>query len=193
MHLWVLLTAFLSACGGGGDGGMPVPSSALSYCGVTTGSGRIEGTVTLVHDGDTITVNEQSIRLNSIDAPELSQAWGIQSRDHLAALVLNQRVTVTYAKKDQYERVVGTVFKPDCTNVSLKQLSSGAAWYYEAYQCDIEIRLRLAYASAQVSARAASRGLWGLRGEPALAPWIYRNGVDAKAPASCPNGDAASD
>ena len=169
---------------------MPVPSSASSYCGVTTGTGRIEGTVTSVHDGDTITVNGQSIRLNSIDAPELSQAWGIQSRDQLAALVLNQHVTVTYAKKDLYERVVGTVFKPDCTNINLKQVSSGAAWYYEAYQCEIEIRLRLAYASAQVSARAAPRGLWA---ETALAPWIYRNGVDAKAPTTCPNGDAASD
>ena len=169
---------------------MPVPSSALSYCGVTTGIGRIEGTVTLVHDGDTITVNGQSIRLDSIDAPELLQAWGVQSRDHLAALVLNQRVTVTYAKKDLYERVVGTVFKPDCTNVSLKQVSSGAAWYYEAYQCEIEIRLRKAYASAQTSARAAALGLWGT---PAEAPWVFRNGVDAKVPASCPNGDAPSD
>jgi endonuclease YncB( thermonuclease family) len=191
MHLWVLLMAFLSACGGGGDGGMPVPSSALSYCGVTTGSGRMEGTVTLVHDGDTITVNGQSIRLNSIDAPELKQAWGIQSRDQLEALVLNQHVMVTYAKQDLYERVLGTVFKPDCTNISLKQVSSGAAWYYEAYQCDIEIRLRTAYASAQVSARAASRGLWDA--PDVVAPWFYRNGVDAKAPASCPNGDAASD
>ncbi|PUE62983.1 hypothetical protein B9Z45_01105 [Limnohabitans sp. 2KL-17] len=190
MHLWALLVAFLSACGGGGDGGMPVPSSALSYCGVTTGIGRIEGPVTSVHDGDTITVNGQSIRLDSIDAPELSQAWGIQSRDHLATLVLNQRVTVTYAKKDLYERVVGTVFKPDCTNVSLKQVSSGAAWYYEAYQCEIEIRLRKAYAAAQTSARAAALGLWGA---PAVAPWVFRNGVDAKVPASCPNGDAPSD
>ena len=190
MHLWVLWVAFLSACGGGGDGGMPVPSSALSYCGVTTGSGRIEGTVTSVHDGDTITVNGQSIRLDSIDAPELLQAWGVQSRDHLAALVLNQHVTVTYAKKDLYERVVGTVFKPDCTNVSLKQVSSGAAWYYEAYQCEIEIRLRTAYAAAQTSARTAALGLWGA---PAVAPWVFRNGVDAKVPASCPNGDAPSD
>jgi len=191
MHLWVLLTAFLSACGGGGDGGSPVPSSAFSYCGFNTGVGRIQGTVTSVHDGDTITVNDQSVRLDSIDAPELTQAWGIQSRDQLSALVLNQHVTVRYAKKDLYDRVVGTVFKSDCTNISLKQVSSGAAWYYEAYRCDIEIRLRTAYASAQVSARAASQGLWGA--PDVVAPWIFRNGVDAKTPASCPNGDAASD
>lgn len=35
---------------------------------------RITGKVTSVHDGDTITVNSESIRLSSIDAPELAQA-----------------------------------------------------------------------------------------------------------------------
>ena len=113
----------------------------------------------------------------------------MQARDHLSALVLGQQVTITYAQKEPYDRVLGTVFTPDCRNVNLSQVASVAAWYYEAYKCDIDIQLRTAYATAQNTAKASSRGLWAV---PAMAPWIFRNGVEAKVPASCPNGDRPS-
>jgi endonuclease YncB( thermonuclease family) len=178
----------LSACGGG-EGASFAPPTGNTHCGVSVGTLRITGNVTSVHDGDTITVGGESIRLASIDAPELDQAYGQQSRAHLAAMVLGQSVTVTYAQKDQYDRVLGTVFKPDCSQVNLNQVASGAAWYYEAYKCDIDIRQRLAYASAHAAARSAKKGLWAT---PAVAPWVHRNGVEAKVPAACPNGDGAS-
>lgn len=178
----------LSACGGG-DGADFAPASGAKHCGVSVGQGRITGTVSSVHDGDTITVSGESIRLASIDAPELDQAYGVSSRRHLAALVLGQSVTVTYAKKDLYDRVVGTVFKPDCSQVNLKQVALGAAWYHEAYQCDMDIRQRQAFSAAQAAARTSQKGLWA---SAAVAPWVHRNGVEAKVPASCPNGDEAS-
>lgn len=169
---------------------MTSPSvSGSSYCGVVTGAQRIAGKVTSVHDGDTITVNSQSIRLNSIDAPELAQAYGTQSLEQLSALVLGQQVTVTYAQKDQYDRVLGTVFKSECGNVNLNLLASGAAWYYEANKCEIDIQLRTAYAMAQKTAKALAMGLWAA---PTVAPWFFRNGVDAKVPASCPDGETHS-
>lgn len=186
-----MIAVALSACGGGGgDGAGFAPASGNTHCGVSVGKQRITGTVTSVHDGDTITVGGESIRLASIDAPELDQAYGPSSRAHLAAMVLGLSVTVTYAQTDRYDRVVGTVFKPDCSQVNLSQVSAGAAWYYEAYQCDIDIRQRQAYAAAHASARTSKKGLWA---NAAVAPWVYRNGVEAKVPASCPNGDAASD
>lgn len=178
----------LSACGGG-DGASFAPPTGNTHCGVSVGTLRITGNVTSVHDGDTITVGGESIRLASIDAPELDQAYGQQSRAHLAAMVLGQSVTVTYAQKDQYDRVLGTVFKPDCSQANLNQVASGAAWYYEAYKCDIDIRQRQAYASAHAAARSATKGFWAT---PAVAPWVHRNGVEAKVPAACPNGDGAS-
>jgi endonuclease YncB( thermonuclease family) len=183
--LWILLLC-LSACGGGGSS---VPADGATYCGVVTGKNRITGMVSTVHDGDTISIAGQSIRLDSIDAPELDQAYGHASRDHLAALVLNQFVTVTYTKTDLYDRVLGTVFKSDCAQVNLNQVKAGAAWYYEAYKCEIDFQQRNDYAAAQAAARSAGLGLWAA---PAVAPWIYRNGVDAKVPTSCPNGDAPS-
>jgi len=187
--LMFIIALALSACGGGG-GASFAPASGNSHCGVSVGTQRITGTVTSVYDGDTITVGGESIRLASIDAPELDQAYGPSSRAHLAAMVLGQGVTVTYAQKDFYDRVVGTVFKSDCSQVNLNQVVLGAAWYYEAYKCEIDIQQRQAYAAAQASARTAKKGLWATT---AVAPWVHRNGVEAKVPASCPNGDAASD
>jgi endonuclease YncB( thermonuclease family) len=178
----------LSACGGEGDAGF-APAADNRHCGVSVGTQRISGEVTSVYDGDTITVGGESIRLASIDAPELDQAYGPSSRAHLAFLVLGQSVTVTYAQKDFYDRVVGTVFKSDCSHVNLNQVASGAAWYYEAYKCEIDIRQRQAYAVAHASARTAKKGLWATT---SVAPWVHRNGVEAKVPVSCPNGDGAS-
>lgn len=186
---WVILSMGLSACGGG-DGASFAPETGASHCGWSVGVGRIMGTVSAVQDGDTLTVAGQSIRLGSIDAPELDQAYGDASRDRLVSLVLGQRVTVGYAKTDRYDRVVGTVFTLDCRHVNLLQVSSGAAWYNEAYRCEIDSRQRTAFAASQASARAAALGLWAA---PAVAPWLHRNGVNPQVPESCPNGDAASD
>jgi endonuclease YncB( thermonuclease family) len=178
----------LSACGGG-DGASFAPPTAATHCGVNVGTERLTGRVTSVHDGDTITLNGESVRLASIDAPELDQAYGQQSRADLSTMIMGQTVTVTFAQKDRFDRVVGSVFKPDCTNVNLNMVLVGAAWYYEAFQCEIDLRQRQTYAAAHAQARAAGRGLWALE---AIAPWRHRNGVDAKVPSSCPNGDAAS-
>jgi endonuclease YncB( thermonuclease family) len=164
-------------------------STPSTFCGYTAGGSRIAGIVSKVQDGDTITVAGNSIRLDSIDAPELKQAYGIQSRDNLSNLVNGQQVTVTYAKKDRYGRIVGTVFKSDCTQVNLRQVEAGSAWYYDAYKCEISAASRNSYANAESLARNDGRGLWA---SSAISPWVYRNGVEAKVPASCRNGDSPS-
>ena len=185
-----IVAAGLSACGGG-DGGIFAPPTLATHCGVHVGAKRLTGSVRLVEDGDSITVGLEPIRLASIDAPELEQAYGQTSRAHLAAMVLGQTVTVTYADRDRYDRVVGTVFKSDCVNVNREQVALGAAWYYEAYRCEIDSRQRTDLAMAQASAKATALGLWATP-TPAVAPWIYRNGTDPQVPETCPNGDAAN-
>jgi len=186
--LILIFAVTLSACGGG-DGASFAPATGNTHCGVSVGTQRISGVVTSVHDGDSINIGDERIRLASIDAPEWDQTYGQPSRAHLATLVLGHTVTVAYTEKDRYERVVGTVFKTDCTNVNLEMVRVGAAWYDEAYKCEIDIRQRTAYAAEQAKARASPRGLW--LGNP-VAPWVYRNGVEAQVPASCPRGDAPS-
>lgn len=164
-------------------------TTASTFCGYTGGGSKITGTVSKVHDGDTITIDGYSIRLDSIDAPELKQAYGVQSRDSLANLVNGQPVTVTYAKKDKYGRIVGTVFKSDCTQVNLRQVETGSAWYYEAYKCEVSGSMRNSYSNAQSSAQSNDRGLWALT---AVSPWVYRNGVEAEVPAACKTDDMPS-
>lgn len=140
-------------------------SSIPTVCGYMAGDKTIQGTVVKVYDGDTITVQDSagtkhSIRLDSIDAPELAQTYGTFSQESLERSVLNQQVTIAYSKKDQYDRIVGTVFKSNCEYVNKNQVAIGAAWFYKAYQCEIAAPLRIAFAEDQSTASATRSGLW---------------------------------
>ena len=154
-------------------------ASTTSLCNYAVGSSRIIGTVSAVHDGDTITVNGTSIRLDSIDAPELAQTYGKQSQQTLSALVLGKLVTVAYTKTDKYGRIVGSVFTSTCQYVNLSQVATGSAWFYRAYQCEIASSSRNAFAAAQDAASAGDIGLWAGAATP---PWVYRNGEETPVP-----------
>jgi endonuclease YncB( thermonuclease family) len=161
-------------------------SNIRQFCGVDVGPFSIQSAVLDVHDGDTITVAlngaATNVRLEGIDAPELAQPFGIESRTSLSNLILNTPVTVTYATSDKYGRVLGTVFKSDCNNLNLKQLQAGMAWYYAAFQCELPLATRDQFRSAQDAAQRARIGLWS-QPEP-QAPWFYRNGTSPEIP-SC--------
>lgn len=154
-------------------------TTTSTTCGYTMPSKSIVGVVSSVHDGDTIKIGSTSIRLDSIDAPELAQTYGTQSRDNLSALVLNKPVTVYYSKIDKYGRTVGSVFTSDCTYANLQQVKSGSAWHYKQYQCEQAGTVRSVFAAAQTAAEAADLGLWAFVATP---PWVYRNGTDPAAP-----------
>ena len=208
-----LAIALLTGCGGGsGDAGIPAActgsacnatqttqttqtsqtsqnqsvSAALSktLCGVDVGPKLLEGAVTSVHDGDTITLSSGGavyhIRLDSIDAPELAQPYGNASQSTLASAVLGKPVRVAYTKTDQYDRIVGAVFTDSCQYVNLNQVSTGLAWFYKAYQCEISAAVRTQFSQAQGGASAADLGLWA-QVDPE-APWFYRNGNEPVTP-----------
>jgi endonuclease YncB( thermonuclease family) len=70
--------------------------------------------VTRVLDGDTIEVLTQEnstlrIRLQGIDAPEKTQAFGDTAQQQLTALILNKEVSIESDKKDNYGRLIGKV------------------------------------------------------------------------------------
>ena len=194
---YLLSCAFVSAllvgCGGGGDGGntvgtVSVPTTSTSgetLCGVDVGAKRLEGSVSDVHDGDTITLTRAGtlykIRLDSIDAPELAQPSGSFSQRTLANAVLGKSVKVAYTKTDQYDRIVGAVFTDSCQYVNLNQVATGAAWFYKAYQCEVSAAVRTLFAQAQDNAVNAKIGLWA-QNDPE-APWFYRNGAEPITPA----------
>ena len=116
------------------------------------------GKVIRVADGDTITILDPSntqlkIRLNKIDAPEKSQAFGQRSKQHLSDIVFGKSVTVTWEATDRYGRILGTVWV-DGRDINLQMVRDGFAWHYKRYDSSP------AYAKAEADARAARRGLW---------------------------------
>jgi micrococcal nuclease len=126
--------------------------------------------VTSVHDGDTFTgindANEQvKVRLDAVDAPELSQPNGQASRKALGDKIFGKTVTVITKKHDRYGRIIGHVLV-DRRDINLELLEEGAVWHYEEY--DHNKRLR----EAEQAARAAKKGLW--RDANAIAPWDWR-------------------
>lgn len=137
------------------------------------------GKVVKIADGDTITVLDSSnrqhrIRLNQIDAPESSQAYGQRSRQNLS-FIHNQIVYVVEDSKDRYGRVLGSVYlvqngkKPILNfrnSVNYKQIKDGYAWVYRQYAKDKTLL------ADETSARMAKRGLW-VDPNP-IPPWTYR-------------------
>ena len=189
--LILLAASVLAGCGGGGDStngpATPVdtpPTSVATVCGIEVGPKLLQGSVTAVQDGDTLTLSvagvSHQIRLDSIDAPELAQSFGYASKSALTNSVLGKSVKVAYAKTDQYDRIVGAVFTDSCQYVNLSQVATGMAWFYKAYQCEVSATVRQQFTQAQDQAVEARLGLWS-QPDP-QAPWFYRNGKEPVTP-----------
>ena len=95
----------------------------------------VTGTVTRVIDGDSLWLRPSAggeplqLRLEGIDAPEICQAWGTQSRQALADLVRDQTVRVRISGLDDHGRSLGTVMRGE-VDVNREQVLEGHAWSY---------------------------------------------------------------
>ena len=127
-----------------------------------------------VHDGDTITVLDEAktqhkIRLSAIDAPEMGQPYGQDSRQAMAALVAGRQVEVQPVDTDRYGRTVAVILV-DHENVNRAMVRQGAAWAYRKYLNDPMLM------QLEQEARSAKRGLWSLQADQIMAPWDWRHG-----------------
>lgn len=135
------------------------------------------GRVTSVHDGDTVRITDtdgrkHKVRLAYIDAPEIGQAHGIESRDRLRRILSDETVDVQVTDTDRYGREVAYLFS-DGLDINLSQIENGAAWHYTSIAKKQQPKADFAaYAAAEAYARAERTGLWARR-EP-LAPWLFR-------------------
>lgn len=130
----------------------------------------ITGRVVGVHDGDSITVlapdNEQlKVRLESIDAPELKQAFSQQSKQTLSDLVFGKSVVLQVTGKDRYKRTLAVVMV-NGMNANLEMVKRGMAWRFDKYSKDA------ALLAAQEEAKVAKLGLW--RDPEPVPPWEWR-------------------
>ena len=131
---------------------------------------EIEGIVTEVQDGDTLTlVNWQHtyrIRLADIDAPELGQPRSKDSRASLFHMCALKRATAETAGEDRFGRTLARV---TCAGVdaNAEQVRRGWAWVFIRYAPK-----NSPLYSVEAEARAEKRGLWA-DPEP-VPPWEWR-------------------
>ncbi len=146
----------------------------------------IEGTVTKVSDGDSISVKgnlgtKLKVRLYGIDAPEIEkcnkrtgqvskkgQPYGEEAWRALDGKVYRQRVKLDVMDIDKYRRLVSLVWLGD-RNINEEMVAEGWSWAYRKY-------LDTSYASEFIDlegqARAKRLGLWQqYNPQP---PWEFR-------------------
>jgi len=142
----------------------------LLFC-IAVYSDTLTGLVVGVSDGDTVKVldatkTQHRIRLYGIDAPESHQAFGQRSKQLMSSLVFNKNVRVEYTEKDQYGRLLGTVYLGSI-NINLEMVKAGLAWHYVYFAKNAKD-----IAQAEAGAREKKLGLWA---DPnPTPPWDFR-------------------
>lgn len=117
---------------------------------------------TFVHDGDTIAVDPNCggfkwVRLASIDAPEIDQQLGKESRDSLASLCAKRQVELNVITIDRYGRAIAQVLV-DGTDASVFQVRQGMAFpYFLNNKNQTEIMI------ANTQAKESRLGVWALK------------------------------
>ena len=122
-----------------------------------------------VVDGDTIRAEakgkEIKIRLVEIDAPEMNQPFGKQSKNFLNRLLYEKDVTLISKGEDRYGRTLGEIYA-NGESANALMIKSGFAWVYDRYVKDSSLY------QYQDQAKAENLGLW--RAKDPIAPWMWR-------------------
>lgn len=139
---------------------------------------ELTGRISDVPNGDTIIVTDENnkkhkVYLLGIDAPELKQAFGKQSRDYLDRLLFarNYQVKVVIKKRTRANNIVGIVFAADMNSSQYADINgmmvmAGYAW--------ANPRTSKQYVSIEKIARNRKAGLWEQQNP--VPPWKWRTG-----------------
>ena len=145
-----------------------------------TESRRCEVVENSIYDGDTFRVRcngrEEKIRLCGIDAPELKQPLGIDSRDYLRFLIAkaSNKVIIIEMDRDKYNRTVAEVLfdTPEGEqSIQEEMLKGGIAYHYKQFSGNCHNSNVLD--TAEEIGRSQQRGVWKLKGG-GQRPWDYR-------------------
>lgn len=117
-----------------------------------------------------------SVRIAGVDAPELAhfgrpaQPNSAEALQWLQTKILNRSVRAQIWKRDQYDRVVATVYMRRLlffhTDIGLEMLKLGLATTYEA-KTGVEFggeKMEEKYRAAEAEAQKKKLGIWGSRG-----------------------------
>ncbi len=137
----------------------------------------LSGQVLRVIDGDTVKVLSDNnkirrIRLAGIDAPEISQSGGNESKNALTKILGKRSVNIKVLGKDRYHRTLGIIFVKNEIDVNYLMIKRGHAWAYRKYLNTLPLNKAIEYPKAELMAKAHKSGLWKYR-DP-ISPWEYR-------------------
>ena len=132
----------------------------------------IYGKITKIIDGDTLDFlteknNQIKVRLIEIDAPEIDQKFGSESKNNLVELCEGKEGYIEKTGEDYFGRTLARVFCGE-KNANIHQLITGMAWVFDEYNKSME---NYQY---QFKAKKKGLGLWAE--EFPLAPWDFRKG-----------------
>ncbi|MDA0984018.1 MAG: thermonuclease family protein [Proteobacteria bacterium] len=150
--------------------------ASLALAPAASFAAELSGIVTEVHDGDTITLanwqHTYRIRLLDIDAPEMSQPRGRDSRAALFHLCALKQAVVETQGEDRFGRTLGRV---TCAGVdaNAEQVRAGWAWVFPRYAPKDSPLYAI-----EREARLEKRGLW--TDDAPVAPWEWRRKVGNK-------------
>ena len=110
------------------------------------------------------------VRLYGIDAPELAQPYGQESRKRLVRLVRRGGIRMEVIATDRYGRTVGLIYRRRRRGQSINRemVRSGMAWWYRRYG-----GRDLGFPEAEAEAKRRRRGVWR-DGDRVRRPWDYR-------------------
>ncbi|KAK9773466.1 hypothetical protein AB5N19_05234 [Seiridium cardinale] len=123
------------------------------------------------------------VRLAGIDAPEgahfgrPAQPFATDALAWLSDYILGRRVRAHIYKRDQYDRIVATVFVRRFLirrDIGLEMLKRGLATTYEAKSGAEFGGLEEKYKAAESKAKAKKRGMWGAEPEHFESPRDYK-------------------
>ena len=130
-----------------------------------------------IHDGDTLRVRSPKgeilkVRFACVDAPELKQPLGEESRNYLRSLVNRggNKVKVQAITVDRYGRTVAQLWNGNGL-IQSQMAVAGMAYGYEQYKKDCPNWE--AIESTQAQAQEAKLGVWRLP-NGGQRPWDYR-------------------
>lgn len=130
-----------------------------------------EAQVIDVIDGDTVKVSllgkTVNVRLNGIDAPEIDQPFGQESKAYLRQILQGTPIYLNVYGKDKNKRWIADIVTPNGLNLNQLSVSNGYSWWYAEYTPN-DITLKALHEQA----RNSRKGLWG--SPTPVAPWVYR-------------------
>ena len=140
-------------------------------------SSTLDGKIIKIIDGDTVYFQANNddgykkLRLVGIDAPEMKQPFGNQSRQCLANLINNKLVQIITFGEDRYKRTLAKIII-EKIDINQTMIKNGCAWFYRRYKNTLDKDDQVMYDKAEIFAIENKKGLFS--NQEAEAPWIWR-------------------